>query len=285
MAAVVPEVFTNGKILCIGMGGGCDIITAYVTSQHLPGLSKDIHWGNTKRNPQEAVQLTPKGHIHRVTAHRPLEKGKNYYGTCGIDAAVPQGELSPLLVRIPRVEKGAKADENVLREIASELRTLGFDAVVGVDAGGDSLTGGIDHAGDPSTGVDQMMGRVLMYSGLPYMQVVCGLGSDGESTQEQILKCIEAERQSGAFIGEIPMKGWAPAYRQLSGVLEDYRTPNIMAKAIELVEQGVDPMTEFLVERGDKPKIPILWLSQAYLFLRRETLLAASDLHSIPSQL
>eukprot|EP00759_Apiculatamorpha_spiralis_P031797 PhF_6_TR33582/c0_g1_i2/m.49010 len=232
----LPPIFQTGKLLVVGMGGGCDVITAYVVSQCLPGLSKNVAWGNTKRTSDGTVDLNPPHQYFRhVPTHVPLEAGKDYYGTVGIDASVPQGPHdSPLITVLPRPKtRNDRVPEEILQEMGKDMATLGFDGVVAVDAGGDSLTGGIDHNGDPSTGTDQMMARVVKYSGLPCIMVVCGLGSDGESAMETITSHIEQETTAGTLIGVESMLTWAPLFRQMSVGLEDYRTPCLMAEACE----------------------------------------------------
>lgn len=271
----LPPQFGEGKrVLCVGLGGGCDIITAYVVAKRLPGLSKDVAWANAKRNTSGLSAVTDDGHIWRVPHHNPLEAGVNTYGTCLIDASVPQGPHgSPLVLRIPYIAKSGQAMcdadrnaiEETLRSIGLAVASLGFDAVIGVDAGGDSVTGGIDHDGDPTLGTDQMTLRALQHSGLPLLMVVCGFGSDGESTAEQIKAAIEAEEAAGRVLGVVAMDaGWAADFAQMSAGLGQTRTPAIMAAALAASEAN----GTMVVDRGIRPTIPTALLSVAFVLAR-----------------
>lgn len=273
----LPLVFCGTKkVLCVGMGGGCDAITAYVLSQRLPGLSSNVAWGNTKRMTDGLKPISSGGRVWSVPEQVPLKPGENYYGTCGIDAAVPQGpHESPLVFKVPRIPKGATAEEMAAAEVelvalGGEIASLGFDAVVGVDAGGDSLTGGIDHCGDPSAGVDQMMLRALKYSKLPFLQVVCGLGCDGESTLEQLETVLLEERACGALMGTCSMTEWAPLFVEMAGVLGPTRTPAIIAAACSALSSSPAAPSDALmiVERGIRPSIPLQLLATAFVFGR-----------------
>jgi hypothetical protein len=280
----LPKIFQTGKVLVIGTGGGCDIITAYVVAQKLPGLSKAVAWGNTKRpgrgnpmgSPDGCTPLRPGSHLHIVNESKPLVQDANYYGTCGIDGSIPKEGVfgSPIIVRLPRPEKeGDKVDESILKDIAAEIRThLPFDAILGVDAGGDALTGGIDHDGDPSTGVDQMMGRVLSYTGLPFILCVCGLGCDGESSMALIRQHMNREIKEGAYLGSVPMHSWSGEFKTLAHALAPTRTPNLMAAACDRDTHPPETSSELMVIRRGPvhQSIPVEWLSRAYFFSRSD---------------
>lgn len=312
----LPAAFRTGRVLVLGLGGGCDIITAYVVAQNLPGLSRDAIWGNTKRNldtscipygsrgtaascgtddaGEPGAGTTLPGLFTTAEGSKDIESGTNYYGTCGIDAAVPHRRLSssgvgsstadvadkaadgpiiaPLILQVPKIDQhrpDARVDESALQQLAKSLRRAGVTAIVGVDAGGDSITGGIDHNGDPSTGTDQLSHRVCLYTGLPYIQIVCGLGCDGESSDSLLRSTLRdlapkalrhsvsvrtpADQHDDAHalsavtppphtrvtdVDSIvamlfPMgETWARAFSTIAGPLGVSRTPCIMAHAI-----------------------------------------------------
>jgi hypothetical protein len=306
---VLPSEFRSGKVAVLGMGGGCDILTAFTVAKLLPGLPRDAVYGNTKRTMDEwcrPMEGSDLGGYLFTTAPGcpcPLVAGANYYGTCGIDASVPQltteepreligghepnatsassgRVIAPLLLRIPKVPKlpGSRADEGELKAIAGALVAHGFTAFIGVDAGGDSITGGIDHNGDPSTGTDQMCHRVLLYTGLPYIQLVCGLGCDGESTDAQLRDTLERlaprllrsvdDSQTAPHLHRMTAE-WVGMFERLNGPLGSSRTPALMAHAVRAVDASdggwsrmvalgsADPskVPRAVIDRGLQPEI------------------------------
>jgi hypothetical protein len=278
--AALPAAFRTGKVLVVGMGGGCDAVTAYAVAQHLPGLPADAAWGNTKRNPVglEAVR----GHVWRCGAQvGPLAEGENCYGTNKIDMSMPQGPHgSPLVCAAPYIPKnGGTVDAAAvahLEALAADVVALGFTAVVGVDAGGDSLTGGIDHGGDPSTGTDQLMLRALRATRLPFVHLVPGLGCDGESTPAQLAAAIAAADAEGRFLGTVEMAGgggagggaggeqWGATFLRYCAMLGPTRTPTLMAAAIAAAAAGGGNGATMKVPRGIEPDVPVAWLARIY---------------------
>ncbi|KAJ9457573.1 hypothetical protein DIPPA_29198 [Diplonema papillatum] len=283
----LPPEFQTGSVLVVGLGGGCDAITAYVVAQQLLAgvASGKVLWGNTKRTRKRnesggvdsyegAVSLTPGGRILKVVRSAPIETGRNYYGTVGIDQSIPKGPHGcPFILIVPRVEPGGTVEENELKHLAAEIRALQFvDAIIGVDAGGDSLTGGIDHHGDPSTGVDQMCLRALKYTGLPLIHCVPGFGSDGESTVDQIEVVLKEKTADKTYMGCLSMANWSTMFRTMASGLDATRTPHIMADAIDRLNNNehshssVDKerLACLVVPRGIEPAVPIELLSRAY---------------------
>jgi hypothetical protein len=89
-------------------------------------------------------------------------------------------------------------DEVAERELPEEIRSLGFDVLVGVDTGGDSIAhkGGKGHRGR-----DQRMLRVLGQAGLSVLHVVVAPGSDGESASEDLEAAFACHAAAGRFAG------------------------------------------------------------------------------------
>lgn len=77
-----------------------------------------------------------------------------------IEQSLPRGpEGSPILFVIPKrkgvdIEKLTEANRNALLE---DMEKFKFDIIYAVNAGGDSLTGGVDFHNDPALGRDRQM--------------------------------------------------------------------------------------------------------------------------------
>lgn len=256
-----PDV-ADKNVLVIGLGGGCDIITAFAVSKLLNTAAARIVYANTKTDSVgPLLAITP--HIGNVNSPIP-EPGCKPKG-CGkaaIDHAMPRNEHgSPWIIRL--------ADETAERELPAEIRSLGFDLLLGVDAGGDSIT---EHR--PSRpGRDQRMLRVLRQVGVPVLHVVVAPGCDGESTADDLHSAMVARLAWGWYRGRFPLSLIADVLRAHSGGLKESRTPRIVLAAAD----GLLPRTSdgrLTVPRGCTPSVPAEWLAHAFVF--EPTLLPAS---------
>jgi hypothetical protein len=235
------------NVLVLGLGGGSDIITAYAVSLLLPSPRPTrLIYANTKNKDDGTLEMfTP--HIGRVAPGPSTRKGR-FHGTTAIDRGVPRGdEGCPWIFLAP----GREAAERLL----DELRGLGFDFVLGVDTGGDSLA-----AGDG--GRDKRMLRVLRASGLPLLHIVVAPGSDGESSYEGLLAAFEANRPH--FRGSFHLGPVLNVIGPLSAMLGPTRTPRIILAASEGRLKEV--AGRVIVPRGRKPAVPRQWLLRGYVF-------------------
>ncbi len=141
----------NKKVLFLGLGGGCDIISAY-SLQFLFKSHQDakIIYGNTKRQLDKDLILISK-HIGRLPPDRiDLNQCSITHGTTNIDRSLPRGEDGcPYIFHHYR---GASDD------LIEEIQVLNFDLIIGVDTGGDSI---IYDALSGSGGRDRKMFEVL----------------------------------------------------------------------------------------------------------------------------
>jgi hypothetical protein len=242
------------NVLVLGLGGGSDIISAYAVSRLLPApRPARLIYANTKTKDDGTLEMiTP--HIGRVAPGPSTRKGRAH-GTTAIDRGVPRGdEGCPWIFLAP----GREAAER----LPDELRGLGFDFVIGVDTGGDSLD---RDASSGDGGRDKRMLRVLRGTGLPLLHVVVAPGSDGESSYEGLLTTFEANRPR--FQGSFHLAAALPVFQSLSGLLGPTRTPRIIlaASEVRLKEMG----GRVIVPRGRKPAVPRDWLLRAYVFADR----------------
>jgi hypothetical protein len=244
------------KALVLGLGGGCDIITAFALARCLdPDGSRGLVYANTKTGNVGPVQrITP--HVVRVTGPV-IDLGQRVrgYGSGKIDHSIPRGpEGSPWIVLLT-----GDVTEHAL---AAEVRSLGFDMVIGVDTGGDSIAykGGKGHRGR-----DQRMLRVLRQTGLSLLHVVVAPGSDGESSWDDLRTVFQQHAAEGRYLGCFALEPLLPALRSLSASLSPTRTPCIILAAAEgRLEQK--PGGRLVVPGGKQPAVPDYWLTAAFVF-------------------
>jgi hypothetical protein len=234
-----------------GLGGGCDIITAFAVSHLLDSSAARIIYGNTKvGHVGQVEEVTP--HIVRVASPQP-EPGTRPRGRgkAAIDHAVPRNEHGcPWIVRLD--------DEIAERALVSEIQSLGFDLILGIDAGGDSI-------GRDSAERDQRMLRVLLQTGVPVLHVVVAPGCDGESSVADLRSAMENRIRSGRYRGCFALAPILPILREQSFDLSETRTPRIiLAAADEQLSRTNDGLV--IVPRGCKPVVPMSWLANAFVF-------------------
>jgi hypothetical protein len=242
-------------VFVLGLGGGCDVITAYAVSTLLDPAAARIVYGNTKVGNVGPVEgVTP--HIVRV-ASAPPEPGCQPRG-CGkaaIDHGVPRGAHgSPWIVRLD--------DETAETELVGEIRSLSFDLILGVDAGGDSIA---SRRGRGPHGRDQRMLRVLRRTGVSLLHVVVAPGCDGERSVEHLRATMESHLVSGRYRGRFALEPILPVLRSLSDGLKESRTPRIILRAAdgELTRTSTGLL---VVPRGCQPEVPVSWLAHAFVF-------------------
>lgn len=249
-----PDVAAR-HVFVLGLGGGCDVSTAYAVSRLLPPGAARVVYGNTKTdNVGPAERLTP--HVVRV-ASPPPEPGRKPTG-CGsaaIDHSVPRdAHGSPWIVLL-----GRDHDADAL---ATEIASLGFDLVIGVDAGGDSI---VPKRGRGLPGRDQRMLAVLLRTGVPVLHVVVAPGCDGESTASGLRDALAARLDAGTYRGCFPLEPLLPVLREQSRGLSESRTPRIVLAAAE-GRLDRTPDGRVIVPRGCRPAVPASWLSHAVVF-------------------
>jgi hypothetical protein len=244
------------KVFVLGLGGGCDIITAYAISTLLNEQAREIIYANTKttRSVGPTKPVTP--HTVRVASHMP-EPGRSVsgLGRAAIDHGVPRRGESPWIVLL----EDALAES----ELVSEIRSLGFDLIVGVDTGGDSIA---HKKGRGHRGRDQRMLRILAQVGVPLLHVVVAPGSDGEASTADLLAVFEREVTAGRYRGSFSLGSLLPVYRTLSVGLAPTRTPKIILSAADGQLARTKDERLVIVPRGKQPAVPPHWLTSAFVF-------------------
>jgi hypothetical protein len=250
----VPFTFpsvTGKNVFVLGLGGGCDIITAFAVSKLLDSSAAKIIYGNTKVGnvgPVEAI--TP--HIVRVASPEPTPGQRpRGHGKAAIDHSVPRNAHGcPWIVRLD--------DEAAERAIVGEIRSLSFDLIIGIDAGGDSIGRDVFER-------DQRMLRVLLQAGVPVLHIVVAPGCDGEITVADLRSALGLRLASGRYRGCFALAPILPVLRENSFDLSEKRTPRIILAAAE----GQLPRTPeglVIVPRGCQPVVPASWLAKGFVF-------------------
>ena len=241
----LPVLKATERGLVIGMGGGCDVMGALAVAQAWQQVSEPgatIIFGNCvspRPMPDNFVQLGP--HLWRCPAEVvPLQPADGAYGSARIEQSLPRGaEGSPLLFVIPRNGKGrpppALADVTAANSaaLATALAEVRPDRVVGVDLGGDSLTGGVDFESDPECGRDRQVLHALRASRVPCVHLVLGPGCDGESSVEAMSEAVRRLDSNGALLGVLPLDDLIGPLSRYGTTLAPNRTPNIIKAAFE----------------------------------------------------
>jgi hypothetical protein len=251
---ILPD-FIQKKVLLLGLGGGCDIITAFALCELWKESLTEVIYANTKTGNVGPVEpVTP--HVLRVTGPL-LEPGSRARGVgrAKIDHSVPlHPNGSPWIVLLK--------DEQAEQQLANEIRSLGFDQLIGVDTGGDSIA---TKKGRGHLGRDQRMLAILQQTGLPLLHVVVAPGSDGESTFTDLQSAFTEQEAQGYYLGCIDLEPILGTLRSLSASLSPTRTPRIIlaAAADQLPHANGDRV---IVPRGCKPVVPRAWLTTGFVF-------------------
>lgn len=242
-------------MLVVGMGGGCDVISAYALGRLLGDRGAErVAYANTKTS--KPVGMEPlSSHVYSFRARHDAPY------KC-VEEMVPRDPSgSPLLVYFPKSLPP--------RDLAAEYEELGFDLVVGVDNGGDCL---VEGALSGPNGRDKRTWRVLEACSVPTLAFVFGPCSDGESTFEQFLASFLEQREKGAYFGCFSLRPLLPVMARLAGGLSSSRTPNIIAQAAGHLPcnwpEGFGHVAagKFRVIRGVNPEVPVEWITRAFAF-------------------
>lgn len=264
------------RILVLGIGGGCDVFAAYALSKHIGQLHRKatVLYGNTKtfgkRQKPAALRLVQKMEYLWSVPKDVVPIVAEGKGFCALELGCPRGpEGSPLIFVLPAHSKDLeeRTAENV-DAVVSALQSLHVDLVVGVDCGGDSISGGVDWQGSPEAGRDMQMLHCLKVSGIPLLHVVLGPGSDGETEESVMRACCAKLSAEGSLRGAFSVE---PLLADMVGcctALAPTRTPNLMKQAQSGELRSVQPPNNksgdyVCITRGRRnTKVPRDWLTK-----------------------
>ena len=250
---------SDRRVLVVGLGGGCDIISAYAVARMLRASHPaEVVYGNTKRQDDGKLEYVSE-HVRHVSSWQPESIMDDLaYGTTAIDHMIPRGDRGcPFIFLISTLPSASS--------LADEIRQLEFDFLVGVDTGGDSL---IESAISGPEGRDKQMLRILCSTELPLLHVVLAPGSDGESTHSALTDSFRQQMKQGSYLGCFQLDKMIPLINTVSHCLSSDRTPRIIVAGfeneLETTENGF-----VVVPRGIQPTVPLAWLTHAFVFSHR----------------
>lgn len=247
----LAELSLEGRsILCLGLGGGSDAISACLAASILEAHgATQVAYGNTRGRFDEAVTLLS-SHLGRFDGPPEPLSGRAAHGTTQIDRSLPRGPGdSPLVVLLERSAL-ATAPET----LAPQLDARGYDLIVGVDTGGDVL-----RRRRARSNRDRVMLEVIRATRAEAMVLVFGPGSDG-TRPSRILPEAHRIQAAGGYLGCLGLTPWIDRLAQLSTGLPPSRTPQILLRALR------SPRDPQLVERGARVEVPRILLTHVLGF-------------------
>ena len=210
------------ELLIVGVGGGCDIMSAFAIAEILRshGPAKLVY-ANTKERVEDGLEHVAT-HILKVRPERvTLSPGMRTHGTTLIDQSVPRGDDGcPLILQLPKEHRCA--------ELVDEIRDLSFDMILSVDTGADSI---VREATSGPHGRDQRMMTLLESVGKPWYHIAVAPGCDGEASFSHLQDAVNELRSSKRYLGCFSIQAMLPTLRELAAPLTRRRTPNIIADA------------------------------------------------------
>jgi diadenosine tetraphosphate (Ap4A) HIT family hydrolase len=226
------------RILVLGMGGGCDVFAAYALGKHISSLHPEstVMYANTKGAGTKGLDR-----FHKITdcLFRPpadfVPIAGDKHGTCDLELGCPRGpEGSPLVFTLQARRGGRDLSQLIAANadaVLLALQALQVDLVVGVDCGGDSISGGVDWQGNVEAGRDRQMLHCLRISGIPFLHVVFGVGCDGETEESRMLSCCARLSAEGSLHGAFSVEPFLSDMISCCRKLNPTRTPNLMWRA------------------------------------------------------
>ena len=276
METTIKQAIEGKRVLVIGIGGGCDVISAYALCEHFKknyGPST-ICYGNTisPRDLSGTEKITD--YIYKfseATEIITIAPKQNTYHTIVIEQSLPRDTHgSPFLFVLP--SEGGESIESVTQKnkdlLGNTIKTFSgqWDTIIGVDGGGDSLTGGIDFKKHPAFGRDRQMLTVLSSLGVNFFHMIIGPCCDGESTHFQMNDFVTraGEYHLGSFQVNETM---ATVMQDLSKTMAVTRTTNLISAAFfGDLDELQDNRGNVQINRGIKPWIPLKWLTDILVF-------------------
>lgn len=247
------------RILVLGIGGGCDIVSAYALSTLVPRTgSRKVYIGNTKGSKRFKAGLEKiSGHIYKLppegTRIAAQEVGFQF-GTAKIDLKIPRGDDGiTYMVQAPK-----KHDET--KEVVDELKALGLDSILAVDTGGDVL-----KSVGRKPGRDQRMWRIIRETGIPALLLVVAPGVDGETSHAEMTRMIAARIADGTCLGVVELKPLIPMLERFKTFYGKNRTPNLILRAWNGDLSGTRPGW-VTIPRHENPAYPREWMKWAIAF-------------------
>lgn len=192
--------------MCLGIGGGGDVVGALATAQLAEALGARAVLGGTTWERRVVDPLPGPRRLEEIDGAQPLDghvalAGPGTTGPGGF--AFAESRMAGVLG-----ERTVLVDPNagpavLARELAAALPRLDCDALALVDVGGDALAHG-DEAGLSSPLCDAILlaaGAALAAAGTPTVLGIVGAGCDGELTPAEVLERVGEVAAGGGSLG------------------------------------------------------------------------------------
>ena len=195
-----------GRVLCVGIGGGGDVVGALATAEYVRGLGGEavvggLTWERRPIDPEPGPRL-----LDEIDGAEVLNEAVALAGPDTVTRAggIPFAE-SHMAAHLG--EQTVLVDPNpgprrVGVGLSDAARRLGCDAIALVDVGGDALAHG-DEPGLASPLADAVLLAASRFVDreLPVVAAVFGAGCDGELTPAEVLDRIAEVAAHGGWLG------------------------------------------------------------------------------------
>jgi hypothetical protein len=237
LAAVPDSLREARRPLCLGIGGGGDVVGALATAEHFrieygarPVLG-GVTWERRPIDPGERRPIDPEPGPRaaaEIEGTRPIAAAPGATAGPAVFLASAHTRVRSSGVRFAESrmaellgEETVLVDANhgpaaIAAGLGDGAAALGCDVVVFVDVGGDVLAHG-DEPGLASPLCDSvLLAAAVRMAGRPSPKVlgaVFGIGCDGELTPDEVLARIDEVERAGGLLGRLPIE--APVARRL----------------------------------------------------------------------
>jgi hypothetical protein len=273
---VIPEALREARRpLCIGIGGGGDVVGALATAEHcrieygarpvLGGVTWERRPIDPQPGPRTAAEIEHARPI-RPAANAPnegavlLASARTRVRSSGVRFAESRmAELLDEETVLVDANQGPAAIAEGLGDAAAEL---GCDAVVFVDVGGDVLA----HGGEPGLASPLcdavMLAAAVRMAARPAPAVlgaVFGVGCDGELTPDEVLERLGEVEEAGGILGRLPIE--EPVAHRLAEAVEAIPT-----EASALALRAYHGESGIVAIRGGRRQVDLRPLAAATVF-------------------
>jgi hypothetical protein len=208
---VIPTALAAARSpLCLGMGGGGDVVGALATAEHCrtrngarPVLG-GVSWERRPIDPQPGPRAAAE-----IEDARPLGPGVLAAGAAtrvrssGVRFA--ESRMAELLGEDTVLVDANEGPATLGRGLSEAAGALGCDLLVQIDVGGDVLAEG-DEPGLGSPLCDAvLLAAAALVADVPVLAGVVGIGCDGELTPDEVLARLALLDDAGGLRGRLSM--------------------------------------------------------------------------------
>lgn len=242
------------NILILGVGGGCDIFSAYCYSKYLLSILNHevkIIIGNTKRVNKDIsnLKLISK-HIYGLYPKSNIKNKLNKR----MDIEHLPFSHDNIIIMLPQSDMIEECNE-----LIEELQFEKWDLIISVDTGGDSICDDLSKKNKDNRDIEmiEILKSIVNKTNSLYYHIIYGLGSDGENNEIVISKSLNKFKDNRKYIGTYNITDeMYYILGQYSKYFDKNRTINI------LFNNSYNNKKYESICRGEKYIIPTIWLKQ-----------------------